>query len=181
MSTLQFALAADTSDVIDPVIRYPLTKWVSETGIRVVDPAPWLHKHRVGKETHFQSGYSSHWFKIAFPTAGTIHSGYDFLRSIALNFRTIDNANISHIELYDGLSLLWNNFNGGPQGIHACSMGHNNCWDFDPALNISQELVLVFSVVFGAPHQYVPEFIFFGAQAQVCCSEAFLPCEAELI
>jgi hypothetical protein len=181
MSNLQVALFADASDVIDPVIRFPLKKWVSETGIQVIDPAPWLNKHHIGKEIHFQSGYSSHWFKIAFPSAGSVHNGYDFLCSIALNFQTIGTAKISHVELYDGPNLLWNNYNGGPQGCFAFSMGHINCWNFNPALNISQELFLVFSVVFGAPHQYVPEFIFSGARAQVCCNEAFLPYQTELI
>jgi hypothetical protein len=173
MNDLQCATGAEKPVVIDPLNGYPQKKWVSENGIQAIDSAPWLNKYIVGKETHFHSGYSSHWFKIDLPTAGSVHTGYDTLCRIALNFRTVDNAKIAQIELYDGPRIRWERYNSGLQGDHARSIGPKNCWNFEPALSIKHNLCMVLSVEFGAPKQYVPEFVFFVARVLVSSSDYF--------
>ena len=104
--------------------------------------------------------------------AGPINS-YGSLFKIALNFRTVGSAKIEHIELYDGPRICWEQYNSGLQGNYASSIGPKNCWNFEPALNIRNNLRMVLSVEFGAPKQYVPEFVFFAARVLVSNSDYY--------
>jgi hypothetical protein len=167
MNNHQFATAAEVSSAFIPSISSPQKKWIVENKIQVLDPAPWLNKYNVGKEFHFRSGYSCHSFKVDIPTAGYRYRGYDHLNRIVLNFRTIDNAKITHIILYNSQSICWKQYKGCLQGDYARSIGSENCWDFDPAIKISNNLSLVLFVDFDGPVKYVPEFVFLAARVLV--------------
>lgn len=158
---------------IDSEIRMPKEKWLSEHTIEVIDPAPWLNKYHVGKEIHFHSGYSNHCFKIDLPIAGHLFNEYNHLKRIELNFRTVDNTKINHIKLYDGQSIFWKQYNCRIQGNYAYSCGPRNRWDFEPPVNIENNLSLLLYVDFGAPVRYVPEFVFLEARVLVTRSNSY--------
>lgn len=172
MNNHQFAAAPYDSTAFSPSISSPQKKWIVGNGIQVLDPTPWLNKYNVEKELHFRSGYSCHSFKVDIPTAGYTYRGYDHLNRIVLNFRTIDNAKVNHIVLYNDCSICWKQYRGRLQGDYAYCIGSENCWDFDPAISISNSLFLVLFVDFGAPVKYVPEFVFLAARFLVSKSNS---------
>ena len=182
MSNFQFVSAITTFARTRPIIHCPSKKMVSETRVEVMDPDPWLHKHRVGKETHFKSGYSSHWFKIMFPIAVAefINEGHNFCNQITLNFKTIDSTKITNIEIYNWPTMIWNNYDIDLHGNYWFSIGPDNCWEFDPALKINYNFFIAFAVSFGDPKIYCPEFVFYAARALLSSNENVSPVEVNL-
>lgn len=153
-----------TTAVIDSMTRYPLKKWVSETRIEPLDPTRQLNWHCRGNDTHFRSGYSSHWFKIMFPAAEAFDGEQNSLSHMVLNFSTIGDTELSGMELYDGPNLLWKSGECNLRGNYRYSTGEENSRRFDPPLVINHDLFLTIGVTFGAPDIHVPEFIFYGAR-----------------
>ena len=177
MSIFQFASAMTTFARSSPAIHCPSKKMVSETRIEVMDPDPWLHEYRVGKESHFKSGYSSYWFKIMFPIAVAefINEGHNLCNQITLNFKTIDSARITNIEIYNWPTLIWNNCDIDLQGNYWYSIGPDNCWEFDPAIKINHNFFIAFAVSFGDPKILCPEFVFYAARVLLSCSGNVVP------
>lgn len=147
------------------IARYPLKKWALETRIEAMDPAYQLSCHRIGSTTRFQGNNSSHWFSLMFSMDQCAVVEQDFLRKVVLQFETTGDTRLSNIEIYDGPTLLWKNSAITMQGNYTYAIGPENCWDFDPALNISHDLFIVFVVNFGFKDHSSPGFVFHGARA----------------
>lgn len=165
MSTSLFAPDTQTSLRVDTGFFSPRQKWMKETRIEPMDPKPGLKCHRVGNETHFQGYYMTQWFRIMFPVSELFFEGDGMLDLCALNFKTIDNARITDIEIYDGPALLWAKSGMTLRGDYRSGIARKNSWEFNPGLSFTEDIYAALCVEFCNPNVWIPELVFHEARA----------------
>jgi hypothetical protein len=139
--------------------------WVHGTIVEVENPGPWLNVNRAGWGTHFKTANSSHWFHIPFTTPVILDDVRPLLGKIFVFYKTLGDAKITNVHMYDGHKKVKSFDNLSLQGDHFANIDASNSWIISPPLTIWYGLGISVGVQFGKTGTAVPEIVFYTAGA----------------
>lgn len=151
--------------------------WVSGNAVRSQDSGPWLNQIHFGWGTHFKTalgpedpadiGKNALWFHIPITTPVIIDDVRPKLNKIFVCYKTIGNAKLKAIHIYDGNLKVGEFEQLSLQGDHPhIDINANNSWEVKPPKSIGTGLGISVLVWFGLTKDgIIPEFVFYTAGA----------------
>ena len=140
--------------------------WVHGNDVQAEYVGPWLNIARRGWGTHFKTAGSKNWFHIPFTTPVILENIRPKLAKIIIYYKTVGDAKIEAVHIYDSEDDVKKFDNLTLQGNHSGVVDSQNSWILNPPLTINFGLGLSVKVSFGKTNNnIVPEIMFYSAGA----------------